>query len=27
VIMVIQTAIIWFYSPEYAGKELDEIAV
>jgi MFS family permease len=27
VIMVIQTGIIWFYSPEYAGKELDEIAV
>jgi len=27
VIMVIQTVIIWFCSPEYAGKELDEIAV
>jgi MFS family permease len=26
-IMVIQTVIIWFLSPEYAGKELDEIAV
>jgi hypothetical protein len=26
-IMVIQTLIIWFYSPENAGKELDEIAV
>ncbi len=27
VIMVIQAAIIWFYSPEHAGKELDEIAI
>jgi MFS family permease len=27
VIMVIQIAIIWLYSPEYARKELDEIAV
>ena len=27
VIMVIQTTIIWFYSPEHAGKELDQIAV
>jgi hypothetical protein len=27
VIMVIQAVIIWFCSPEYAGKELDEIAV
>jgi MFS family permease len=27
VIMVIQTVIIWLYSPEYAGKELDEIAL
>jgi hypothetical protein len=24
---VVQTVIIWFCSPEYAGKELDEIAV
>jgi MFS family permease len=27
VIMVIQTVIIWVYSPEHAGKELDQIAV
>ena len=27
VIMVIQTVIIWFCSPEYARKELDEIAI
>jgi MFS family permease len=27
VIMVIQTLIIWSYSPENAGKELDEILV
>ena len=27
VIMVIQTLVIWFYSPEHAGKPLDEIAV
>jgi MFS family permease len=27
VIMVVQTLIIWFYSPEHAGKELDQIAV
>jgi hypothetical protein len=24
---VLQTVIIWVYSPEYARKELDEIAV
>jgi MFS family permease len=26
-VMVLQTVIIWFYSPEYARKELDEIAI
>jgi len=27
VVMVIQMTIIWFYSPEHAGKDLDQIAV
>jgi MFS family permease len=27
VIMMIQAAIVWFYSPEYARQELDEIAI
>lgn len=27
VVMLLQAVIIWVYSPEYAGKELDEIAI
>jgi hypothetical protein len=27
VILVIMAAIIWFYSPEHARKDLDQIAV
>jgi hypothetical protein len=27
VILLIMAAIIWFYSPEHARKDLDEIAV
>lgn len=27
VIMVIQASIVWIYSPEHAGKELDEISI
>jgi MFS family permease len=27
VIMVVQVIIIWVYSPEHAGKDLDQIAV
>ena len=27
VVMLIQAGVIWFYSPEHRGKELDAIAV
>ena len=27
VMMIIQALVVWFYSPEHAGKELDEISV